>query len=410
MRILGVVSSVILGSVVLGLLPAISSAQQLLTRIESDPNTGRSLAVAVGPTALAHTAQLLPLDRDERVVGRNATEQCHALVDQLAVLLADVRSDLNHVVKLNIVAASDSVVDEIEHVLAKQFSAQNQPAVCYVVGALPLPEALVALDAVATTPMTSAPLPITRLRNPSLALLSSTATHIAILPQGRKLYVSGDAKPGDMFKATADTMASLAATLKHFGMTPASVVQLKCFLQPISAAPMVQQEIARFFGSEPLPPLVFVEWTMSGPIEIELIAAVPPSALGATRAETETVDYFTPPGVQASAVFSRVACMVSPRSIYISGMYGREPGTGEDQVHDIYAQLKTILHQTGSDARHLVKATYYVTDDDASQKLNVLRAEYYDRDRPPAASKAAVRAVGEPRRTVTLDMIAVPSR
>lgn len=65
------------------------------------------------------------------------------------------------------------------------------------------------------------------------------------------------------------------------------------------------------------------------------------------------------------------------------------------------------MKRTGSDVRHLVKATYYVSDDGASKPLNVIRQKYYDPKRPPAASKATVPAVGVPDRSIAIDMIAV---
>ena len=69
-----------------------------------------------------------------------------------------------------------------------------------------------------------------------------------------------------------------------------------------------------------------------------------------------------------------------------------------------------MLEKTGSDFRHLAKATYYVADDEASRKLGELRPKFYDPRRPPAASKAVVPGVGLAGKTVTLDMIAVAPR
>jgi hypothetical protein len=63
---------------------------------------------------------------------------------------------------------------------------------------------------------------------------------------------------------------------------------------------------------------------------------------------------------------------------------------------------------SGSDLKHLVKATYYVSGDAVSLGLNQLRPRYYDPLRPPAASKAIVPGVGYSSRTLTMDMIAVP--
>ena len=77
------------------------------------------------------------------------------------------------------------------------------------------------------------------------------------------------------------------------------------------------------------------------------------------------------------------------------------------QVREIFQSLGSVLQKTGSDFEHLAKATYYVSDNEASNKLNDIRPEFYNPRRPPAASKAKVKGVGLPGRTVTLDMIAV---
>ena len=70
--------------------------------------------------------------------------------------------------------------------------------------------------------------------------------------------------------------------------------------------------------------------------------------------------------------------------------------------------LGKLLTASGSDFKHLVKATYYVSAEDASKALNESRPEYYEPQRPPAASKAVVKGVGRKGRTLTMDMIAGP--
>jgi len=57
--------------------------------------------------------------------------------------------------------------------------------------------------------------------------------------------------------------------------------------------------------------------------------------------------------------------------------------------------------------RHLAKATYYVADHDAARWVDRVRPRVFDPDRPPAASKVMVHAVGMVGRTMTVDMIAV---
>jgi enamine deaminase RidA (YjgF/YER057c/UK114 family) len=114
--------------------------------------------------------------------------------------------------------------------------------------------------------------------------------------------------------------------------------------------------------------------------------------------------------MKPSPIYSRVAVVESDRTIYVSGLYGMKSQSGAEQTREIFASLGRLLEKTGSDFRHMAKATYYVSDEDASGKLNELRPNYYDAKRPPAASKAMVQGVGVEGKSITLDMIAVPAK
>jgi len=83
------------------------------------------------------------------------------------------------------------------------------------------------------------------------------------------------------------------------------------------------------------------------------------------------------------------------------------PNDSQAQVTEIFTSLTSILKKAGSDLNHLVKATYYVSDDKSSTSLNELRPKYYDPKRPPAASKAMVKAVGLMGKGISVDMIGV---
>jgi len=206
-------------------------------------------------------------------------------------------------------------------------------------------------------------------------------------------------------EATRKTLKTLMATIGHLGLARADVVQLKAFLQPMSEVGTVKKEIVNFFGGQ-APPLVFVEWISpppNPPIEIELIAA----AKGDFSKEPESVAFLTPPGTTSTKVFSRVARVNHGKLIYISGLYGIKAPDPAGEVREIFHSLSEVLTRTGSDFEHLAKATYYVSDDDASNKLNDIRLEFYNPQRPPAASKAKVKGVGMAGKTITLDMIAV---
>jgi enamine deaminase RidA (YjgF/YER057c/UK114 family) len=183
-------------------------------------------------------------------------------------------------------------------------------------------------------------------------------------------------------------------------------VQVKAFITPMSQSADALAAIRAAFAPAACPPVVFVAWqSLSLPVEIELVAATS-KPLAAKR---PVVEFLTPPGMKSSPVYCKVARVQSPTTIFLSGLYGTQPDPdSEAELRDLFGQTKSLTEGAGSDLKHLVKATYYVSSPGSSQQHNKLRPEYYDPERPPAASKAIVQGVGRPGRTITWDMIAVP--
>jgi enamine deaminase RidA (YjgF/YER057c/UK114 family) len=324
------------------------------------PVPGSARAVLVEGAALTHTGQFF---------GATAREAL-SKVDRA---LRAGGSSLGRAVKLNFVLAADDV--EVGRV-------PGSPAVSLVSGSLADSAARVGVDAVGVSNKR-------RMRSPQ----------VAVLPAGGRTYVSGQSANGSIPEATRATMEKLRQALEFQGLGWQHVTQVKSFLDPIASAEEVRAIIAGYFGPAP-PPQVFVEWTSKGKIEIELVAEAP----GATA----PIEYLTPTGETASPVFSRIARLAHPSTIYVSGLYGSTPSDGAKQIHEILADLKASLADLGGDLLHMAKATYYVADDTASRQLNEIRPAYYDPKRPPAASKAPTRGTGRAGRSVTLDMIAVP--
>jgi len=351
-------------------------------------NAGDCQAVRVDDAYLLHTAQLLPT-----VDINDAKAQTLNLLEQLDAILEPIKSAPSDVVKLNVYVNNIDAQKEFAAQL-RRWSPNATPAVAYVVSKLPNKSALVACDAVAVARQVK-DIPVKSDREPM---------QTAILPPGDVLYVSGQAEAGSLAEATAATLTSLDRTLNHHQLSKDYIAQVKCFLQPMAQAKIVNREIAKFFGDMPIPPVVHVEWISgSRPIEIEVLAWAP-------RSKTKSsVSYSTPPWMKSSPVFSRVARIHGDQRIYISGLYSKATGDGSAQVESIFEQLKAILSDAGSDLRHMAKATYYVSDNDPSTALNRLRPKFYDPNRPPAASKAKVHGVAMSGRGISIDMIAAPT-
>ncbi len=365
-----------------------------------EPQAGHSRAVVVGPVPLVHTAQLQAAPEGD------LKAQLQRLLKSLETLLQAEGSALNQTVKLNLYLAGEGTRPEALEVLAEVFSGEQRPAVSFVNTRLPLQGSLVAVDAVAVV---NAALADAAKKLKSEKLHPSGPGALArSLPPGPRVYISGQAEKGDgtLADATRQTLASLQRTLDFLGLGKGDVVQVKNFLGPMRESAVVDREIATFFEGHDIPPCVHVEWESSLPIEIEMIVA---GGANASLKAGPSVEVRTPPGMSTPAIYSRLTIARHSHTVYTSGLYPDDPtASPEVQLRSLFSILKQTLDATGSDWMHLVKATYYVSDNALSQQHNVVRPDYFSPRRPPAASKAAIAGTGDPAHGITMDFIVVP--
>lgn len=368
-----------------------------IERIDADKSTGSSRAAIVDDLPLVHTRQILPFENDRPVAGNDARGQTEAVLHRLEEILRRTQSNLKDVVKLNVYLKNDALRSAAEQAMAVQFHDLG-PAVTFVVSEAAEPGVAVTADAVALC------------RNSEEkagfgTFLRQGVADCAVLPVGPKIFISGMADTNELVTATRRTLQKLMAAAAHLAVDTQDVVELKAFLQPISRADEVRSEIVTFFRGK-APPISFVEWISAAPnppIEIELIAAGKP---GVTN-DHSSVSFLTPSGTISTRLFSRVARVNRGKLIYWSGLYGGATLSGTEQVTGLFHSLKPLLEKTGTDFEHLVKATYYVSDEEAGNALNVVRPKFFNPDRPPAASKAKLRSVAFPDHSICVDLIAV---
>ncbi|MFN0017305.1 MAG: family 16 glycoside hydrolase [Pirellulaceae bacterium] len=365
------------------------SQAQSIHHVESNPRMGSSAAVLVDDVPLLHTTQIFAA-ADER---KTLDEQVESLFARLEMELKYNSAVLTDAVKLNFYVASNEAAAALRKKLVQAYSNEQRPAVSFVVTKLPADDALVAVDAIA-------------------ALLKSTAGEVrrgplsAILPKGERIYVSGQAESGTLQEATKKTLESLSRTIKEYGRSDKDIVQLKCFVTPMESAGLVKEELASHFAGQRVPPVSYVEWKSSSPIEIELVAWGGPTA---EKLAADPIEYLTPTGFKASPLYCRVARIHGGGTVYFSDLFATPNADDAAQVQQPFDRLKLLLEKTGSDFKHLAKATYYVTDDEISKAHNEIRPKFYDPARPPAASKAVVMGTGTEGVRYAMDMIAVPS-
>jgi enamine deaminase RidA (YjgF/YER057c/UK114 family) len=380
------------------------AASEPIQYLRLDAPAGMSQAVIVEGRPLVHTRQLVAVDREGKMVGAGSVEkQVERVLDNLEAVLSGSGSSLGQLVRLNVYAIEPSTVDRVREQLALRLEPAVRPAITAVLTPMPHRDALVAVDAVAVAAEKGETVALKRVEG---VAGNEDCADAAVLPRGGIAYLSGvPAEPGLTQSAVDKSMSGLWKTLDTFQLTPAHVVRLKVFLRPASAADDVRRVLKKYFPDQMMPPVVFVEWLAGPPVEIELVAQLPLSGESNPK-----VEYYNQPEVRLSQLFSRVALVRTERQIYISSLFSpKETGRREEEALALFDQLETVLAEAGSDLRHLAKGTYYVIDAGSASGMDRVRLWRYDLASAPAASKCMVHGVGKARRTMTLDMIAVPS-
>lgn len=377
------------------------SASPGIEYLPLDAPPGMSQAVIVEGMPLVHTRQLFAVDRENKIADAGSVDkQIEQVLANLDAVLKDAGSGPDKLVRLNVYALSADTVASLREQLSKRLPKGVRPAITSILTPMAQRQAMVAVDAVAGTTDTGKTVTLKRCE---AAGGDRQCADAAVLPRGGVAYLSGQPDEGAITTSAVDrSMTGLMRTLGNMKLSPEHVVQVKIFLRPVTSSAEVLREIQKFFPKQMTPPVVFVEWLAAMPIEIEMIAQAP-----LPEKPTGNVRFFTPPEVRPSNTFSKAAVVQTERQIYLSGIYASAPSRGEPQADDVFWQLQRLLAKTGSDLRHMAKATYYVSDDDAARWVDRSRPKFLDPDRPPAASKVMIHGMGQRQRTMTVDMIAV---
>ena len=391
---------------------AAAQEKPLLQLIEPDPAARTAAAVIVSETPLVQTAQLFPVDAENALVGEgDLKRQLQTLFQRLESRLQSAEAGLAGLVRLNLYTSDDATAEKVLAQLPQYLPEGAAPAVTVASGKPVRAGTLVSLDALAISKRT-----VGRELKFSDTRSRSDFAEMAdwcLFPPGTLVFISGQAEAGtDLRTATRYTLQSLVKSLEFLRLSAADVISTKSFAHPIQELPAVWSEFQQFYPGRAVPPAAFVEWISAKPsIEIELVAYAPqPETLPRPPGSSSiapVVEYLTPPGMTASPVFSRVAVVRGTKRIYVGGLYGSDLTSPETEVRGCLDRLKAVVELAGSDLQHLAKATYYVSRDEPSQQLNLLRPTYYDPKRPPAASKAPTLGTGRAGYGLVIDMIAV---
>ena len=319
---------------------------------------------------------------------------------RLTSVLTKAHCNVDRIVRLNVVASTEETLATAFQFLAKVFRPGLEPAVTYVVSPLPLKGVKIGLDAVAVPGEDVDAVNRWEAESPD----GLNRTDAAVTPAGGLVFFSGQPDKSPLPQAAANALRGLLETAQALQLSAGDILQLRVFVQPATEAAQVFQEIEKAFSGKAIPPVVYTEWIASAPVEIEMVARLSEKAVEGSA----PLRFYNPPGVKPSPAFTRVVLVQTDRLVFLPGLVAREAGPADAQAANIFKQLGDLLGAQGSDWRHLAKATYFVTDKDASSAIDAIRPKFFAPDRPPAASKVTVHGVGWKDRSLSVDMIAVP--
>jgi enamine deaminase RidA (YjgF/YER057c/UK114 family) len=357
----------------------------------------------VADQPLAVTTQVFPVSGGQLVGAGDPARQTQAVLHNLQFLLTMAQSSMRHIARLHVSIAPGVRADSVERVIAETLPRGWLPAMTLVEAELPVPGALVAMDAVAVSDSWAPPGQVNQFR--ALAFPGGGAvSHVAVMPAGRKVFLSGQSVKADTLREAArDTFKSLGLTLDHLHLGRQHIVQVKAFLKPVERAAEFEQSLVEFFDGATVPPLVTAGWTNAGQVEIEMLVSSPRPA----HPQEPPVVFSAPPHLPESPAFSRVATYNRGRLLFTSGLRGPAGQDAATQVRESFSRLRTLLQPAGGAMSDLAKTTYYVTGDDALKAFRDVRPDYIDPKRPPASSLVSVRGVASPGAGFVMDIIGV---
>lgn len=123
------------------------------------------------------------------------------------------------------------------------------------------------------------------------------------------------------------------------------------------------------------------------------------------------LELIDPPGIYRPVTYAH-ACKTG-QTIYVAGQVARGPqgqllcpDDAAGQSEQVYANLRAVLSAAGTDLRHVVKVTTYLTHASDSAAVTQARLRAFGDHRPPHTG-LIVAGLGSPEVRVEVEVIAV---
>jgi len=226
---------------------------------------------------------------------------------------------------------------------------------------------------------------------------------------GDFLYVSGQGARNDEGKfaetteqQTADSLNNVRKVIEAAGLTMEHVVYMQVYMKDVTQYDRMNESWRKVFTKNPPARATLGVHRMptDTPIEINAVAV----------RDLKMKRVVNPKSFTAASTIS--AGVLAGNRMYVSGLVGRDPKTGEipsdpaAQVQLSLERVKETLAEAGLDFRHVAFVNPYLTDGVEMSVMNKVYAKHFEFGNTPA--RATIRVSGLPRgANIEFTMIAV---
>ncbi|HEU0141358.1 MAG TPA: RidA family protein, partial [Bryobacteraceae bacterium] len=226
---------------------------------------------------------------------------------------------------------------------------------------------------------------------------------------GDFLYVSGQGARNAEGKfaetteqQTTDCLANVRTVIEAAGLTMEHVVYMQVYMKDVTHYDRMNESWRKVFTKNPPARATLGVHRMptDTPIEINAVAV----------RDLKMKKIVNPRSFQAASTIS--AGVLAGNRMYVSGLVGRDPKTGEipsdpaAQVQLSLDRVKETLAEAGLDFRHVAFVNPYLTDGVPMNVMNKVYAKHFEFGNTPA--RATIRVTGLPRgANIEFTMIAV---
>ncbi|HEV7662633.1 MAG TPA: RidA family protein [Chloroflexota bacterium] len=125
-----------------------------------------------------------------------------------------------------------------------------------------------------------------------------------------------------------------------------------------------------------------------------------------------TIERIQPPELPESPLYSHVVVAPAGRLVFVAGQVSQNargelvgPGDFSAQATQVFENLSRALAAAGTDLKHLVKITIYVTDARFRDPLREVNRRFVPTDKP-VSTLLVVAALAQPEYLIEIDAVA----